>query len=93
VIVAAIGGTAVVGWIFVGAGVVLFIIGAIISIVVALRTPPPAETMGDKIPIAPVIGWIFKYGGAGAPVMAVGFVLAAVGMTILGYEIFTWPTS
>jgi hypothetical protein len=93
-LVAAIDGTALLGWILVGVGALLFLIGAAISIVVALRKPPPTEvTAAVKPGVGTIIGWIFKYGGAGAPVMAIGFLLVAIGLAFLGYEVFTWPSS
>jgi hypothetical protein len=94
-LLAATNGAALLGWILVAVGVVLFVIGAAISIIVALRTDPPAGTTADEgTPnLGTIIGWIFKYGGAGAPLMAVGFALFATGLSILGYKIFTWPSS
>jgi hypothetical protein len=96
VLVAATNGTALVGWILVVVGAMLFLIGAAISVIVALRKQPPTDVTAagpGAPPIGTIIGWIFKYGGAGAPVMAIGFLLVAIGLSILGYKIFTWPTS
>jgi hypothetical protein len=72
-------------------GAVVFVIGAVISIVVALRTDPDdvkeLERAGRSIPIGKIIPIIFKYGGAGAPIMVIGLVLVGIGLPFLGVEV------
>jgi hypothetical protein len=89
--------TVLAGWVLVAVGALIFVIGLLVSVVVALRKEPDkgievAQRDAKTIPIGTVIGWIFKYGGAGAPIMVVGFIVFAIGWGIVGYKTFSWPT-